>query len=703
MPSSASENRSESQVRSYERAESIVFLKTKEAFGGLSNMAGGFPLRVNDIHIFTSEALYQACRFPHLPDVQKLVLSEASPMTAKMKTKPYRKDSRPDWDQVRVRIMRWCLRVKLAQNWKAFGELLLETGNKSIVEESYKDDFWGAKPVDQNTLVGMNVLGRLLMELREELKSERRDNLLEVEPLPIPDFLLMGQPIQTVEAFAIGSKRKVAQTSLFDQPMHSVKDQTPPAYVNTGTAIKGFCAYPEYKDSGLPWLGRVPGHWDVLPHRALFEEVKVREHPNEQMLSVTITRGVIKQRDLLAGSSKKDSSKLDKSAYKLVCPGDIAYNKMRAWQGAIGVSDLRGIISPAYVVQRMRGTHNPRYFHHLFRTPGFAKEAESWSYGITSDMWSLRPEHFKAIYSPLPPADEQAAIVRYLDHALLRLDKAIRAKRKTIALLNEQKQAIIHRAVTRGLDPAVKLKDSGIPWLGQIPAHWDVRKLKFEMSFRGGGTPSKGNSAYWNGSIPWVSPKDMKSEIIHDAEDHITERAVAESSTNLVPAGSLLMVVRSGILKRAIPVARCICEVALNQDMKALTSKGGLDLDYFVLFIRGCEKQLLREWTKQGATVESVEHQYLANTKVPIPPFLEQQQIVEQLAVATIPLATTISRIEREISLLREYRTRLIADVVTGKLDVREAAARLPNEVPADEPELASQEEADNEMAEEDA
>jgi type I restriction enzyme S subunit len=171
----------------------------------------------------------------------------------------------------------------------------------------------------------------------------------------------------------------------------------------------------------------------------------------------------------------------------------------------------------------------------------------------------------------------------------------------------------------------------------------------------------------------------MKSEIIDGAEDHITERAVAESSTNLVPLGSLLMVVRSGILRRTIPVARCIREVALNQDMKALTSKGRLDSDYLVLFIRGCEKRLIREWIKQGATVESVEHQYLANTKVPIPPLSEQKLVVEQLTVGTAPLTAAILRFEREIDLLREYRTRLVADVVTGKFDVREAVTHLPD------------------------
>src|SRR5690606_37437152 len=107
---------------------------TNEVFGGLSNMAGGFPLRVNGIRILTSEALYQACRFPKRPDVQRLIIGENSPMTAKMKSKPYRQDTRPDWDQVRVKIMRWCLRVKLAQNWHKFSELLLATGDKPIVE-----------------------------------------------------------------------------------------------------------------------------------------------------------------------------------------------------------------------------------------------------------------------------------------------------------------------------------------------------------------------------------------------------------------------------------------------------------------------------------------------------------------------------------------------------------------------------------------
>ena len=180
--------------------------------------------------------------------------------------------------------------------------------------------------------------------------------------------------------------------------------------------------YPKMKDSGVPWLGRVPEHWDVVPNRAIFAEVRDRSYPEEQMLSVTIRNGVIQQQVLLSDSSKKDGSNQDKSAYKLVQPRDVAYNKMRAWQGAIGVSDHRGIISPAYVVQRPREGAHSRYLHYLLRTPAFAKEAERWSYGITSDMWSLRPEHFKMIYGCLPPLSEQAAIVRFLNY----IDRRIR-------------------------------------------------------------------------------------------------------------------------------------------------------------------------------------------------------------------------------------------------------------------------------------
>lgn len=192
----------QSLLRTYVRSEVVVVYKTKEVFGGLSNMASGYPLHINGIRILTTEALYQACRFPHMPEVQREIIGQHSPMTAKMKSKPHRKTSRPDWDEVRHKVMRWCLRVKLAQNYEEFGRLLLSTCDKSIVEQSRKDDFWGAKLADEagDTLVGQNVLGRLLMELREKLKEDTEGALKTVPPLGIPDFMLLGKPIEIVTA-----------------------------------------------------------------------------------------------------------------------------------------------------------------------------------------------------------------------------------------------------------------------------------------------------------------------------------------------------------------------------------------------------------------------------------------------------------------------------------------------------------------------
>lgn len=163
-------------------------------------MAAGFPIVLNNELILTSEALYQACRFPHMPEIQKQIIEQNSPMTAKMKSKHHSDKSRDDWNEVRVSIMRWCLRVKLAQNFDKFSQVLMSTGDRSIVELSRKDDFWGtlAAGNERTLLVGENVLGRLLMELREKLKSYPISYFEYVNPLNINNFELFGQPIGVV-------------------------------------------------------------------------------------------------------------------------------------------------------------------------------------------------------------------------------------------------------------------------------------------------------------------------------------------------------------------------------------------------------------------------------------------------------------------------------------------------------------------------
>jgi ribA/ribD-fused uncharacterized protein len=216
MTSMTSLSEASDDLRTYVRSDVIVVYRTKDAFGGLSNMASGFPLHVNGVRIPTTEALYQACRFPHLPEVQRVIIGQHSPMTAKMKSKPHRKDSRGDWDSVRFKVMRWCLRVKLAQHYETFGQLLLSTHGRPIVEQSRKDDYWGAKvSTDEAKLIGKNVLGRLLMELRGQLELDKSSELHTVLPVNVPNFLLFGKPIRSVTSEQRATWNKEKQTAMF--------------------------------------------------------------------------------------------------------------------------------------------------------------------------------------------------------------------------------------------------------------------------------------------------------------------------------------------------------------------------------------------------------------------------------------------------------------------------------------------------------
>lgn len=180
-------------MKAWEESDSVVFHKVKEEFGGLSNMSNEFPLSVGGSAVRSSEALYQAMKFPHLPEVQRAILAEKSPMAAKMKAKPHAGRIREDWEEVKVEVMRWCLGVKLAQHPRRFGDLLLATGDFAIVERSHKDRLWGAVPFEPGVLVGINLLGVLLVELRRSIGEEPGVETGGRRPAPcFPDARLLG-------------------------------------------------------------------------------------------------------------------------------------------------------------------------------------------------------------------------------------------------------------------------------------------------------------------------------------------------------------------------------------------------------------------------------------------------------------------------------------------------------------------------------
>ncbi len=437
--------------------------------------------------------------------------------------------------------------------------------------------------------------------------------------------------------------------------------------------------YTRMKDSGVPWLGEVPEHWDVKPHRALFEEVKNQNHPNEPLLSVTISKGVIRQSELLSETSKKDSSNLDKSKYKLVRPGEIVYNKMRAWQGAVGMSRYRGIVSPAYIVQRPRKGVLGEYMHYLLRTPGFAKEAERWSYGITSDQWSLRPEHFKMIYSCLPPLDEQKTIVRFLNHIDRRIGRYIRAKKRLITLLEELKQAVIYRAVTRGLDPNIRLKPSGVEWLGDVPENWTIAALRLRYSQSLGKMLDSKRIIEAN-PLPYLRNIDVQWDEINTSNLPVMDIAPSEYKRYTVRNGDLLVCEGGEVGRCAIwngDIEICGFQKALHRLRPHSDER---DLPRFLYYV-------FRVATTNGAfndghesTIAHLTGDKLRAHRFPFPEMGEQIAIVKYLDEATSGISRIITTAIREISLLREYQTGLVISVATGKLDVRKVASDLLSE-----------------------
>src|SRR5690554_4595195 len=236
--------------------------------------------------------------------------------------------------------------------------------------------------------------------------------------------------------------------------------------------------YPKYKNSNIPWLGEIPEHWEVRKVKYLFKEQDKRSLTgSEDLLSVSQYTGVTKKSDKVANGDRLTNAKT-LEGYKIVSKGDLVINIMLAWNGSLGISKYDGIVSPAYCVYKLK-EGNEKYFGYLFKTKNAQQEFKKNSTGIIDSRLRLYTDDFFSIKTAVPPFEEQSAIARFLDYKLAKINRFIRKKKQLIKLLNEQKAAIINQAVTKGLDPNVKMKDSGIEWLGEIPEHWEVRKLKY--------------------------------------------------------------------------------------------------------------------------------------------------------------------------------------------------------------------------------
>lgn len=439
--------------------------------------------------------------------------------------------------------------------------------------------------------------------------------------------------------------------------------------------IEGLKPYAEYKESGLPWLGRVPAHWDVRRTKLILREVDSRSTTGkEQLLRVSQYTGVT-QRKAADGSDAPDTRAASLVGYKRVSVNDLVINIMLAWNGSMGVSRFDGIASPAYCVYRLNNGALPWYFHQLFRLPLYKGRIKAVSTGVIESRLRLYSDDLGRIEAILPPPDEQTAIVRFLDHANRKIDGFIRAKRKLIGLLNEQKQAIIHRAVTRGLHPDVPLKPSGIPWLGDIPQHWEVRRVKQATRILRGkfSHRPRNDPSFYDGPYPFIQTGSVAQadKFITSYKQTLNEKGLSVSK--LFPSGTLVMTIAANIGDVAI----LTFEACFPDSIVGIVPRGPLDRDYLYFVFLCMKGELLREApvnTQGNLNVERIGTMWM-----PLPPLSEQEQITKHIERDTAALTTAIARTEREIALMQEYRMRLTADLVTGKLDVRAAAAKLPD------------------------
>jgi Restriction endonuclease S subunits len=423
--------------------------------------------------------------------------------------------------------------------------------------------------------------------------------------------------------------------------------------------------YPAYKDSGVEWIGEMPEHWEVKRIKYLFKEINERsDSGNEDLLSVsqytgvTLTSESIEEGDIITNAATLEG-------YKKVKKHHLVTNIMLAWNGSLGFSEFDGIVSPAYCVYELREGNFYKYFHYLFRTEFYKAEFKRNSSGIVDSRLRLYTEDFFSIWSILPPLSEQAAIAEFLDKKCEQIDRLIRIKEQQIERLQELRQAKIHQAVTKGLNPNVPLKDSGIEWIGEIPEHWEVKRIKSIATIYNGSTPNSSVSTYWDGEVVWVTPKDFNSEkYLLKSERNITEQGYRSCGTTLVPPGSIVLTTRAPIGKVMIAGT----ELCTNQGCKSLVLVNEVISEYIYSLLLISTSVLNSLGT--GTTFMELSNVALKDFEIPIPPLSEQEEIVAYLDKVTKQIDQTINHYQNQIEKLKEYKQSLINAAVTGKIKV---------------------------------
>ena len=428
-----------------------------------------------------------------------------------------------------------------------------------------------------------------------------------------------------------------------------------------------FVPYNDYKPSGVEWLGDIPAHWSIERAKWLFEKMDrpVRE---EDEVVTCFRDGVVtlrKNRRVLGFTES-----LKEIGYQGIRCGDLVIHAMDAFAGAIGVADADGKGTPVYSVCKPEPRVNAYFYAYILREMARNQWIQALAKGIRERSSDFRYTEFALQPVPVPPLSEQIAIIRYLDHTDERIRRYISSRERLIELLEEYRQAVIHHAVTRGVDPDVRLKSSGVEWLGDVPEHWEVRRLKRVASLN----PSKTESRTFLTADTPVTFLPMERV---GTDGKIDEKVVSAS----VVWNGFTYFRKDDIL--VAKITPCF-ENGKGACLDSLSTEIGFGSTEFHVLRSGFSilpqflyrLTTLAEFRCSGAEEmtgaagqQRVPQTFVANYPIPVPPHPEQTAIVRYLDKATADVDADIDRARREIELLGEYRTRLIADVVTGKVD----------------------------------
>ena len=430
--------------------------------------------------------------------------------------------------------------------------------------------------------------------------------------------------------------------------------------------------YDTYKPSGVEWIGEIPEHWETKRIKHLFNEINERSFDgSEDLLSVSQYTGVTNKSERLEeGGMLTNASTLE--GYKKVSKNDLVSNIMLAWNGSLGFSPFNGITSPAYSIYRLKTNDVNRYFHYLLRTELYKSEFKRNSSGVIESRLRLYTDDFFRIESILPPLEEQTAIANFLDDKTTKIDQAIAIKQKQIELLKERRQILIHKAVTRGLDENVKLKDSGVEWIGEIPEHWILTPLRHIGKTQNG--ISKGGENFGTG-FPFVSYGDVYRDIkLPFVVNGLVESTNDDRNQYSVLEGDVLFTRTSETVEEIGFSSTCL------QTIENATFAG------FLIRFRAQKKVLNKEFSKYYFSSSthraffvkemnlviraSLSQDLLKRMPVILPPLKEQEEIGNYLNNVITKIATAISLKEQEIDKLKEYKMSLIDGVVTGKVKV---------------------------------